>query len=380
MSDEYLRAIATSHGADVNQLGSVYTRGEAYDYNKKLTVAAAYLAAKDANNGSRPNISALEREYRVGRTFIKKIELELFLHNRVLRPSEIQQNRPGPVGAGSRSLDEIDAAVILFLYFDEPSRCLRDYTDSLQLLTGTIVSGSTISRFFNHAFPFKAGLCRANKVPLDKFKPANIERAIEYIEVIAAISPWKIKFGDCFLKGDAIFNRKNRRNPFTGEVPEMVVTSDFRNRYNLTGFCSINPRTTARHGSAVWCSLHEATNDADQFALELEYAIFSGFFEGGDVLVLDNAQVHCGDSNTVLEEYMWDQYGIFVLFLPARAPEWNPQEQVWKLLVQKLSKLDLRACLEFGQHATAHAAIEILSNVTYDEVYQFYIHADVIRR
>ena len=92
------------------------------------------------------------------------------MHGRVLRPSEIQQNREGPVvGPGSRSLDEIDGAVLLFLYLQEPSRTLRNYTTQhLEELTGTVVSESTVCRWFLYAFPFRGGLCRPNLVPFGK--------------------------------------------------------------------------------------------------------------------------------------------------------------------------------------------------------------------
>jgi hypothetical protein len=54
------------------------------------------------------------------------------------------------------------------------------------------------------------------------------------------------------LKGSEIFNRKVGRNLLIDDVLEMVVAPDFRNRYNLVGFCSINPETI---DSAVWCNL-----------------------------------------------------------------------------------------------------------------------------
>ena len=378
MLDDGSWHLAAAHGASVNQQGSFYIRGEAYDFTKKLEVAAAYIAARDANGGNRPIISGLQDTCRVSRSFIRKVETELNVYGRVLRPSEIQQNREGPVGPGSRSLDEIDGAVLLFLYLQEPSRTLRNYTQFLEELTGTIVSESTVCRWFLYAFPFRGGLCRPNLVPFDKFRPDNIQRALDYIEVIATIAPERIKVGDeKHLKGDSIMRRKTRRHPIEGYVPEVIVTPDFRNRYHLTGFCSINPQTT---DSAVWCSLHEVINDAEQFAIELEYAIHDRFLRGGDVLVLDNATVHTGGINSVLEDYMWEQYGIFVLFLPARAPEWNPQEQVWNLLERKLKQLSLRVCRAAGKHATAHAAIDILESVTYDEVRQMYVHAGVLRR
>lgn len=375
--EEYRRDIALTHGANINQQGGIYLQGEAYDYVTKLTVAAAYNAARDANGGLRPNISDLQRECKVSRAFVKKIERELMDGN-IRHPSEIQRNRIGPVGPGSRSLDEVDAAVLMFLYLDEPSRNLSDYTEWLEAFTGTLVHESTVSRFFNHALPFKGGLCRPNLVPFDKFRPSNVARVFEFVEFVAAQNPYRLKYGDeKHLKGDAVFNRKVRRNPLTGEIPEMTITPDFSNRYNLTGFCSINPHTTQ---SAVWCSLNEVVNDADQFALELEYAIQSGFFTGGDILVLDNAAIHTGRNNSVLQDYLWEEYGLFLVFLPARAPELNPQELVWKQLVGELKQLDLRVCRAVGQHATAYAAIAILGNVTYEEVWQYYVHCGVIPR
>jgi len=374
MSDEDLRRIAIRHSANINKHGGAYINGHSHSFLKKLEVGAKYNNALRNGNGIRPNISELARECRVSRGFVKKVEEELLREGRILTPSEIQQNKAGLVGPGSRSFDEIDSAILLFLYLEEPSRSLRSYVDWLEIFTGTTTSRNTVSRFFLRTFPNRGGFCRPNLVPFDKFHPKNIERAFEFLDIISKIDPARIKFGDeKHLKGDAIFNRKVRRNPITGEVPEMIVTSDFRNRYNLTGFCSINPMTTKY---AVWCSLHECINDADQFHLELEYAIHSGFFRGGDVLVLDNAAVHTGKENSVLQDYLWEKYAIFLLFLPARAPEWNPMEQVWTSLVQRLRELPVNKCREVaketGPHLSAYAAIEIISGITYEEVKQFY--------
>ena len=96
------------------------------------------------------------------------------------------------------------------------------------------------------------------------------------------------------------------------------------------------------------------------------------------MLVLDNATVHNGGENSVLQDYLWERHGIFLLFLPARAPEWNPMEQVWKCMVQRLKKLPLSMCRRAGEHFTAHAAISILSGITHAEVFQFYVGSGLI--
>ena len=87
----------------------------------------------------------------------------------------------------------------------------------------------------------------------------------------------------------------------------------------------------------------------------------SGFFHCGDVLVLDNATIHNGGENSVLEDWLWDNFGICLLLLPARSPELNPIEQVWKLLVQKMKKVPLNVMREAGADASAQAASVILS-------------------
>ncbi len=61
----------------------------------------------------------------------------------------------------------------------------------------------------------------------------------------------------------------------------------------------------------------DATVNADLFSLEIESAIASRYLQAGDVLVLDNAANHMGKGNTVLEDWLWEEHMVLVLFLPA---------------------------------------------------------------
>jgi hypothetical protein len=56
---------------------------------------------------------------------------------------------------------------------------------------------------------------------------------------------------------------------------------------------------------------------------------------------LDNAANHTGKDNTVLEEWLWTELMVLVLFLPVRAPEWNPIELMWNCMVQWLKYFDI---------------------------------------
>jgi transposase len=104
----------------------------------------------------------------------------------------------------------------------------------------------------------------------------------------------------------------------------------------------------------------------------------SGFFRPGDILVLDNASIHNGGNNSVMEEWLYGTFGVLLVFLPARSPELNPIEQVWKILVNKLQRVPLSVMRSAGSHACAHAAIDILSSITHEEVEGCYKHCDYL--
>lgn len=77
---------------------------------------------------------------------------------------------------------------------------------------GTKVLESTVSRYFNHSFPIRCGLCVPNLVPFDKFRSGNVEKAWEYLSYLNMISPQCGKYGDeKLLQGKAIYNKKARR-------------------------------------------------------------------------------------------------------------------------------------------------------------------------
>jgi hypothetical protein len=71
-----------------------------------------------------------------------------------------------------------------------------------------------------------------NLVPYDKFRPRNMEKAWEYLDHIARISPERLKYGDeKSLKGKAIFNKLARRDVLTRLVPPTMTDPDIRNTY-----------------------------------------------------------------------------------------------------------------------------------------------------
>ena len=89
--------------------------------------------------------------------------------------------------------------------------------------------------------------------------------------------------------------------------------------------------------------------------------------EGGG-RAADRAAIHTGGYNTILADWLWDNYRIFLLLLPARTPEWNPIELVWNILVQRLKVFSLFLVEKMGQHSLVQASQIILDNISYAEV------------
>ena len=114
----------------------------------------------------------------------------------------------------------------------------------------------------------------------------------------------------------------------------------------------------------------KATVDAELFSLEIEAAVACGYLQAADILVMDNAANHTGKCNTVLEDWLWNDYGVFALFLPARTPEWNPIELLWNCLEERLKNFDWERVR--GPRRVVKAAKRVLDGITHPEVSSFY--------
>jgi hypothetical protein len=206
-------------------------------------------------------------------------------------------------------------------------------------------------------------------IPYNKFKPGNIIRAQDFVNIVSMIDPNRLKFGDeKLVKGAEVFCRQTQRNVLTGEVPPCYTASDFRNTYPVVAFCGIDLSTMPGY-----YRIHDGKNDSESFSRDVETAVSMGFFKGDDILVLDNAAIHDKGDNTYLEEWLWETFGIFILFLPTRTPEWNPTELLWRLLVQRLKYYAIRLLRQFSKDAPAHVTDDILSKVIHREIVGMYV-------
>ena len=367
MDDNERSQYAARMGLETNLNGGAYKQGQGLSDEKRLEIAMAIRSAGDGTS-----LSQIGREYKVSKSSVQRIKAELEENGRLLTTAEKKQERKK--GVGVHVLDDVDDVVLFMLYQQEPGRSKASYVAWLERYTGTRVSEATISRWFNHAFPIKGSLVKANVVPRDKFRPANLLKAREYLTTISFFHPERLKFGDeKLLKGAEVYCRQTRRNVVTGEVPANLVNSDFRNTYVIIGFCGVDPAVTP-----LRYNITDTSNNSVSFGRAVESAVASGFLKGGDVLVLDNAPMHQGGENTDLDEYLWTNHRIWLLTLPTRTPEWNPIKQAWKVLVRRLKKVPMAVLRGINNHAPAHAAADVLSKITHDEVRSMYRRCGLI--
>ena len=225
----------------------------------------------------------------------------------VLPPSDVTGEAGDAGKAGTCTLEVFDRFVLLQLRKEKPSRSLLSYVHWLCEYTGTKVSKSTVSRFLLATFRYKGCLVKPNKVPYDRFRPENEERAYEFIYMLSNFAPERAKFGDeKSLKGQELYNRKVRVNPETGIAPPVVTRQDYKNTHSITGICGIDGRTIP-----MWYRICDATNDLEMFLSDIEEAIMDGFLRRRDVLVLDNVAYHNKKATAVLADWLWDRFKIF---------------------------------------------------------------------
>ncbi len=99
---------------------------------------------------------------------------------------------------------------------------------------------------------------------------------------------------------------------------------------------------------ALWAKNNQTTlklcngmNNTAVFSETVIRMVATGFLWQGDVLILDNAAIHHYRESTTLGDYLWYKHGILITFLPTCAPELNPIEQMWNILMQRLKNVAL---------------------------------------
>jgi transposase len=333
----------------------------------KCEVAAKYKELSRYNN--KVTATEVANETGVSHVYARKVMKEVDQGDTLVDPDS--KTRDCARGPGSMTLSHEDELTLLHLRDLNPQRSLASYQSELYQRYGTIVSAAVISKWFNHAFDIKGSFIKTDTVPHDKYRPENFDKLYDFIFTIKQIDPSRLKFADeKHLKGSELYSKYVRRCPLTGTVENVTVDSDFRNTYNIVGICGINVMTPP-----FFFRLSNDTNDSFSFSLAIQDAVAEGFLSRGEVLVLDNAPIHCSAEIQELEDWLYQEHGIFVLYLPTRSPELNPIELMWHLLVQRLKRISIRE-LEFHGHRVAHTAAGLMDDFTHEDVWKCYRHCN----
>ena len=233
-----------------------------------------------------------------------------------------------------------EAALFLLALRLENDLCpLVTYREELLKEMGLSVSVSTIDRFFKTRFEFAGNLRKPNLVPLDKWKPANIEAYHRFMAIVAPLNHWKFHFLDekHVVNKDCQGNRV-RADPLTGAVRCIKVSGNFREAYNMIAIISANPNK-ARPIDYI---LGKENGTAAVFTSYIEHLIAHGWFEHGDILMMDNALIHTGAKAEIVADLLWSvefngqPLNVLVVPLPTRSPKLNPIELVFHILARWL--------------------------------------------
>ena len=161
--------------------------------------------------------------------------------------------------------------------------------------------------------------------------------------------------------------QKGWRDPQTGIIEPLCVPSDFQNTYNIIGVCGVASETVPFN-----YILHEGTNNAAIFSDVILMMVADETLVRGNVLVMDNAAIHHYHESSALEDVLWDEFEIAIIFLPTRAPELNPIELLWNITVQRMKIIDLSSPDGQQRHVAATAAAAIMDSFTHYNVAKCY--------
>jgi hypothetical protein len=234
---------------------------------------------------------------------------------------------------------------MLMLHRAHPRASLWEYQDLLRRVNIQATEKS-IRKWFKYRF------CR-----LWVMEKKSIGTGCDPIEVSDAVAflretPLRrIKFADeTNIKGKDFYNpyKRVRRCPLTGIVPTAVVPHDFDVSYTIQGLCGMDPRAPGRFQACI----HEAstTSDGDTFDIFIEEMVENGNLRGGDFLVIDKPSIRRSKMGKAMAKSLWEDHGIFVIFLSNRAPGYSPIDVLWYAVRRRLKEShELRSMFQRGK-------------------------------
>jgi hypothetical protein len=352
-------------GYTINADGGGFCNGVARPLEDKVRVAEVYAWLLKAD--PRTSTRATARAGRVSRSFATKVIAEINPDYLVDPKQKVRQQHVGR-GAGAKTISDEDGEILLAMQRENNWLTLGSYSIGPYNATGKYVSRSVICKWFLMKYAVKGALRVLNQVPINKYSPDNCLCLMEYMNIITQIDPMRLKFCDKkHLKGRELFSRNGWRDPQTRIIEPICIPSDFQNTYTIIGVYGVASETVPFN-----YILHECTNDAAIFSDVILMMVADETLVSGDVLVMDNAAIHHNHESSALEDVLWDEFEIAIIFLPTRAPELNSIKLLWNIMVQWMKTIDLSSPDGRQRHVAATAAAAIMDSFTHYNVAKCY--------
>ena len=362
----------TNNTYSINSKRRIISKGKPFCtalYDDFLLELEAY---RSNNDGKYPTQRVLADICRISHRTARKV-IDISKNKRTLHTVR-RINKKGTVNYGSRSLEISEQMFLLTKYFENPQLQLSEYANLLYTYSGKCVSTSTLCLWFKHSLPFKSSMRKTSLFPHRKYTTENIYRLISYTRFIAGIDPMRIVYTDEKpIRGSDAYNRQVRRCPVTGTTPFLQTKFKLRNRYNLMTAiriydpfdkCMFHRMGTFSGNSVTFLS----------FVLEM---VKANYLRHGDILVLDNCRIHNTDYCEFLSHMLLQECNIFVVFLPAYAPELNPIELCFNYFSQQLKHTNLRNVTNHSDRMFMTLCSVILDRINKNNVVKMYRKAGI---
>ena len=123
----------------------------------------------------------------------------------------------------------------------------------------------------------------------------------------------------------------------------------------------------------VYYKVNSDKNALGHFMNYVKEIVEQKFLIHDEVFILDNAAIHVGKESKELVDYLWNTkvngkpLNILVLFLPTRAPELNPIELIFNILVIRLKSYHYRNNTGVRESVIARAG-QIMDSIPYETI------------
>ena len=352
-----------------NHNGGFYHRGDSYPMWKKAEVVDAFFKLWEKEFPARPSYNSVAKITKISHPTVKKFMDEFEEQGFISDPMEekvLKKVRGSKKVEAENLLRPGEEFYLLCLHAEDPTRPNASYINSLEEEFGTTISSTSLSNWFAHRFDNKGTFRKSSMIPKDKFTDRNWFKYYEFRMFVNVVGDHTL-FN--FLDEKHFTNHngqelKARVDPITGILPSIPVDGDFREAHNLMACISVNHRKS----NHMFYTFNKEKGTASYFEAFIRAMVEQGFLTHGEVLVMDNASIHVKGDAEGCTNYLWNTevdgkpLHVLVIFLPTRAPELNPIELIFHILVLRMKSYHYRSIAPIEQK-TLDRVKAVLDNI-----------------